>query len=359
MRILSFIKNLDPLRRYPPFLQMIARNVEEFHLCHIEGKLEEKSIFFHNLKLPRIIHFSSLLLALPTALKAFRICRRYRIDLIYVLDSSYLELSGLLTSMLSRTPFALRFRTNEVRLRSIQRYNLLRRILANFLTRLVVTKAKRIVCISHELRDLVLGWGIDPTKVRIVHHGVNTDIFRPVNVKKPFSKVILSLGGFVPGKGASTLLEAAKYLEDVHFFILGPARAHRIVSLKISRIPENVHYIGIVKRNRMPYYYNMSDLLVAPSFTEGFPDALLETFACGRPVIASKVGEIPWIVSKEFGWLIEPGDVEQLKEAIVNAFSDKKRLRAMGEAAREYVVKNFKWGSYVKEMVKTLSECIG
>lgn len=359
MRILCFIKNLDPLRRYPPFLQMIARNVEEFHLCHIEGKLEEKTMFFHNLKLPRTIHFSSLLLALPTALKAFKICRKYRIDLIYLLDSSYLELSGLLTSMLSRIPFAFRFRTNEVKLRSIQRYNLLRRILANFLTRLVVTKAKRIVCISHELRDLVLGWGVDPSKVRIVYHGVNTDIFKPMNVEKPFSKVVLFIGGFVPGKGSSTLLEAAKYLEDVHFFIIGKARVHRIVSLEISKIPENVDYIGIVKRSRMPYYYNMSDLLVLPSFTEGFPDVILEAFACGKPVIASKVGEIPWIVSKEFGWLIESGDAQQLKEAIVNAFSDKKRLRAMGEAAREYVVKNFKWNFYAKEMIKTLSECIG
>lgn len=358
MRILSFIKDLNPLRRYPPFLQMLARSAEEFHLCHVEGKLEEKSIIFHNLKLPKMIHFSTLLLAPPTALKAFKICRKYGIDLLYIFDSSYYELTGLLTSALSRTPFAFRFRTNEVELRVIQRYNLFRRALANFITKLAVTRAKRIICISHELRNLVLGWGVDPSKVKIVYHGVNTDIFKPMNVEKPFPKVILFIGGFVPGKGSTTLIKAANSLKNVHFFILGLARAHRITKLRIGRLPENVHYLGIVKRDKMPYYYNIADLLVSPSFSEGLPDAILEAFACEKPVIASKVGEIPWVVSKEFGWLIEPGDDQQLKETIQEALSNKKRLKLMGKAAREYVVKNFKWDLYAKEMIKTLSECI-
>jgi len=331
---------------------MIAREVEEFHLCHVKGKLEEKFIIFHHLRIPGIIHFSSLLLALPSALKAFKICRKYRIDVIYVLDGIYYELSGLLTSKLSRTPLVIRLRTNEVKLRRILHYNLIKRILTDFLTRLVVTKAKRVACISHELQNLVLGWGVDPSKVVIVHHGVDMKNFRPMKVEKPFSKVALFIGGFGPEKGASTLLKAAEDLESIHFFIIGPQPP----DVQVSMMPKNVHYLGIVKRDRMPHYYNMSDVLVLPSLTEGLPDVILEAFACGKPVIASRVGEIPWIVPSKFGWLIEPGDVEQLKEAVANAFSDKERLRAMGEAAREYVVKNFKWSLYAKEMVKTLSE---
>lgn len=354
MRVLSFIKDLNLLSRYPPYLPMIAREVEEFHLCHVKGKLEEKSIIFHRLRTPRIIHFSSLLLALPTALKAFKICRKHGIDVIYVLDGIYYELSGLLTSKLSRTPLVIRLRTNEVKLRPLLRYNIIKRILGDFLTRLVVTKAKRVVCISHELQNLVLGWNVDPTKVVIVHHGVNTKNFRPMKVEKPFPRVALFIGGFGPEKGASTLLKAAKDLESIHFFIIGPQPS----DVQVSSMPKNVHYMGTVKRDRMPHYYNMSDVLVLPSLTEGLPDVVLEAFACGKPVIASRVGDIPWIVPSEFGWLVEPGDAEQLKEAVVNAFSYEKRLRAMGEAAREYVVKNFKWSSYAKEMIKTLSESI-
>ncbi len=354
MRILSFIKDLNLLSRYPPYLSMIAREVEEFHLCHVKGKLEEKSIIFHHLRIPRNIHFSSLLLALPTALKAFKICRKHGIDVIYVLDGIYYELSGLLTSKLSRTPLVIRLRTNEVKLRPLLHYNVIKRILGDFLMKLVVTKAKRVVCISHELQNLVLGWDVDPSKVVIVHHGVDTKNFRPMKVEKPFPKVALFIGGFGPEKGASTLLEAAEDLESIHFFIIGPQSA----GVQVLGMPKNVHYVGIIKRDRMPHYYNMSDVLVLPSLTEGLPDVILEAFACGKPVIASRVGEIPWVVPSGFGWLIGPSDAEQLKEAVVNAFSDKKRLRAMGEAAREHVTKNFKWSLYAKQIVKTLSECV-
>jgi len=108
----------------------------------------------------------------------------------------------------------------------------------------------------------------------------------------------------------------------------------------------------------MPSYYNMPDLLVLPSFTEGLPDVILEAFACGKPLIASKVGEIPWIVSKEIGWLIERGDAQQFRETLQKALPDRRRVKRMGRVAREYVVENFRWDCYPKEMIKILSECV-
>lgn len=350
MRILSFIKNVDLLKRYPPYLPMIAREVEEFHLCHLTGNFKEKSIIFHKLQIPKIIHFSSFLLALPTALKAFKICRKHKINVIYVLDGIYYELSGIVTAMISKTPLVIRLRTNEVKLRSILHYNFIKRFLGNSVTMLTVNQARQVVCISHELRNLVLGWGINPSKARIVYHGVDANHFRPMKVEKPFPQVVLFVGGFAPGKGASLLLEAAKCLENVHFLIIGPESA----DLEISRLPKNVHFLGIVDRDDMPRHYNMCDVLVLPSFTEGFPDVILEAFACGKPVVASRVGEIPWIVSSKFGWLVEPGDIKELKETIQNALSDDNFLKAMGESAREHVVKSFQWDSYTKEMTNIL-----
>lgn len=353
MRILGFQTDLSLLNRYPPFVQMIARNVQEFHLCYLRGELEEKSIIFHQLKFPKIIQTSTILLAFLTALKSFKLCRKYGIDLIYIMDAPYYELSGMLTSALSRIPFVLRFRTNEVKLRSILPYNYVRRILGGFITRTVATRAKHIVCISHELRNLVLTWGVDPLKINVIYHGVNADVFRPLRVEKPFSNVVLFVGGFLPGKGSSTLLEAAKCLEDVHFFIVGSRSSQEIL-----RMPKNIHSLGIVKRSRMPYYYNMSDVLVLASLSEGMPDTILEAFACGRPVIATKVGEIPRIVSPKFGWLIKPEDDQQLKETIQEALSDRKRLETMGKAARKFVVNNFRWSLYAKSMIEIMGKCV-
>jgi len=331
---------------------VIAREVEEFHLCHVKGKLEEKSIIFHHLRIPKIIHFSSLLLALPTALKAFKICRKHGIDVIYVLDGIYYELSGLLTSKLSRTPLVIRLRTNEVKLRPLLRYNVIKRILGDFLTRLVVTKAKRVICLNHELRELVLGWGVNSSNAVIVYHGVDVNRFRPKQVKKPYSKVVLFVGGISHAKGIYVLLKVAKMLKNIHFLLVGA------VDISMHGIPSNVHYLGLKPHSDMPKYYNMCDVLVLPTYIEAFGDVILEAFACAKPVIASKVGEIPWIVSPEFGWIVEPGDVQQLKKAVLNAFSDIKHLRGMGEVAREYVVKNFRWDFYATKMTENLKLAI-
>lgn len=306
---------------------MISRAVEEFHLCHVEGSLEEESIVFHHFKIFRHIHFSSILLALPTALKAFKLCRKYGIDVIYVLDGIYYELTGLLTSLLSNTPLVFRLRSNEVKIREVIHYHFVKRILGDLVTRLVVNKAKRVVCISHEIRNLLSRWGVSPSKMVVVYHGVDSEKFKPLKVNPPFSKIALFVGRLDKVKGASTLLEAAKELEDVHFFILGSQPN----PLQTSNMPKNVHCLGLVKRSRMPYYYNISGILVLPSLTEGFGDVILEAFACGKPVIASRVGDMPRIVSPEIGWLVEPKDVESLQKTILNAFSDKKRLTVMGK----------------------------
>jgi len=355
LRILSFIKDVDLLSRYPPYLQMIARNVDEFHLCHVKGRLKEESMILHYLKIPKIIHFSSFLLALPTALKAFKICREYGIDLIYVLDGSYYELSGLLTSKLSGIPFVLRLRTNEVRLRSILYKNPVKRVLSNFMTRLAVTNAKRVICLNHELRELVLKWGVKSSNVAIIYHGVDVDRFKPKRVKKPYSEIVLFVGGISSPKGIYVLLKVAEMLKDIHFLLVGP------ISIKMYEIPNNVHYLGLKPHSDMPKYYNMCDILVLPSYVEAFGDVILEAFATGKPVIASKVGEIPWIVTSKFGWLVEPGNTLQLKEAILDAFLDENRLKAMGQAARKYVNENFKWESYVEKMIenlKSITKCL-
>jgi glycosyltransferase involved in cell wall biosynthesis len=330
---------------------MIASQVEEFHLCYISGKLEEENILLHRLNLPNLTTFS-IPLAFATAVKATRLCRKHRIDLIYVLDGPYYEWAAYLTSILMRVPWILRLRTNPVRLRLNVYKNPIKRYASNLLTKYIVRRANRLICISHELKDLVLGLGADSSKVAIVYHGVDVNKFRPLRVKKPYPKVALFVGGIRPEKGIYDLLKAADMLKDVHFLLVGN------IDMKMPRMPENVHYLGIKPHSDMPKYYNMSDVLVNPSYTEGTPDAILEAFACEKPVIASRVGEISRIVTPDYGWLIEPGNVQQLCEALRKAFSDKEKLRIMGVNARKYVSDRFTWKRYSEEMIQNFNAAL-
>jgi len=349
MRVLSFLINLNLLHHYPPYIQKIANQVEEFHLCHLAGKLEDGNIFLHKLQLPNLGTFS-VPLAFATALKATKICQKHKIDVIYVLDGPYYELSGYLTSKLARLPWVLRLRTNELKLRTFTYKSSIRRNASNQLTKYAMKKANRLICLSHELKELALSVGVDSSKVTIVSHGVDVNKFRPMNLKKPYSKVVLFVGRISREKGILDLLKVAAMLKDVHFLVVGGA------AMEMPKMPENVHCLGIKPYSEMPKYYNMSDMLVSTSYTEGgIPDTILEAFACEKPVIATRVGEAPYVVTPKYGWLIEPGNVQGLYEAIKEAFLDEKKLRIMGMEARKYVSEQFTWEHYSQEIIQNLN----
>ena len=86
--------------------------------------------------------------------------------------------------------------------------------------------------------------------------------------------------------------------------------------------------------------------MVMPSVmeSESFGVAVLEASACGRPVIASRVGGVPEVLRHgETGLLVPPGDTDALAKAIISLASDREKCRAMGEAGRELVRADYPW----------------
>jgi phosphatidylinositol alpha-1,6-mannosyltransferase len=106
----------------------------------------------------------------------------------------------------------------------------------------------------------------------------------------------------------------------------------------------DVRAVPHVPHEQLPAYYHLADLLVLPSLREGLPNALLEGMACGKAVVASKVGGIPDVLGKgsgENGLLVPPGDVAALAEAMEQLLADPERRMAMGLAARATVQEHF------------------
>lgn len=85
-----------------------------------------------------------------------------------------------------------------------------------------------------------------------------------------------------------------------------------------------------------------SDLFLLPSETESFGLAALEAMACGVPVIATKVGGLPEVVSdRETGFLFEPGDIDGMANSAIELLGDGRALARMGEAARRRALEHF------------------
>ena len=94
----------------------------------------------------------------------------------------------------------------------------------------------------------------------------------------------------------------------------------------------------------MPIYYSSSDVVVLPSLSENFPVVALEAMSSGKPVIASRVGGIPELVSNnKNGILVSPGNVEQMVEALLRLLENPSLRNRMGDMGRKIVEEKFDW----------------
>ncbi len=211
----------------------------------------------------------------------------------------------------------------------------------------------RLIVNSRAVGESVLSrapW-FDRGRLRIIPNGIDVDAYAASARRgraraelgiAPERPVVACVGEVGRRKGQAVLLEAVARLRaagcspDALFLIAGegeglatlPARAR-----ELGLGEDAVRWLGF--RADVPDLLADSDLLVLPSFEEGFPNALLEGMALGLPVVSTRVDGIPELVRHgETGLLVDAGDAPALAQAIGALLSDPERRRALGEAGR-------------------------
>lgn len=200
------------------------------------------------------------------------------------------------------------------------------------LTRFTLARASRIVSVSHVLKKEIVGeLGIDEQKVEIIPMGVDRSLFKPedqfearTKIGLPSNKrIVLFVGGISELKGLRYLVDAISEIirnfSDTLLVLLGrgPLEAELRKKIALLSIKQNVKFVGEIAHREIPWWLNAADILVLPSLNEGFGLAALEATACGRPVIATDVGELSKIVKlNPRSMLVKPGDSKALAEKI-------------------------------------------
>ena len=142
-------------------------------------------------------------------------------------------------------------------------------------------------------------------------------------------KIVLFLGRFNPTKGAEKLALVAKDIvkkrKDIAFIFLGPDEGTKEEVRRIVKNVERVHILEPVRdREKIVEVYQAADVYALPSYREGLPLTLIESFASGLPVVASPVNGVPYeMKDPENGYFVEYGDLKGLKEAIVKILDNK------------------------------------
>ena len=120
-------------------------------------------------------------------------------------------------------------------------------------------------------------------------------------------------------------------------------------------IEKAVNFVGYIPPEEIYSFLSQHHIMVMPSVmaSESFGVAVLEASACGRPVIASRIGGVPEVVRDgETGLLVPPGEVQNLTEAILALAADRERREKMGLAGRKFVSENYLWEKSLDAMIE-------
>jgi glycosyltransferase involved in cell wall biosynthesis len=129
----------------------------------------------------------------------------------------------------------------------------------------------------------------------------------------------------------------------------GPMRDELLGLVRRYGLEGQVHLAGLWQD--MPALYGELDVLVSCSHTEAMPLALLEAMACGVPAVATRVGGVPDIVEHgHTGWLVGPGDFDDIGRCCALLLGDAALRRRMGERARERAVQRLDLGPSVERV---------
>ena len=187
--------------------------------------------------------------------------------------------------------------------------------------------AQKVIAVSIPLREKIIAMGIPPQKVVLVSNGLNKEIFRKMDKKEcqrnlsldSNKKHVVYIGNLVPIKGVKYLVEAFRDMpENISLNIIGDGELKMELE-KESRtlnLTNRINFLGKRPHQEMPLWFNAADVFCLPSLNEGCPNVILEAMACGAPIVASRVGGIPDLVSADQGLLIEPADPEALTQAL-------------------------------------------
>lgn len=220
------------------------------------------------------------------------------------------------------------------------------------LDRLVLRRFDKIIGVSEVPSNILTRSRVASNKIATIPNGVDVERFdlAAPSLRKEFAPDDAVLVGFVgrlvPDKGGEILLCAAQQVLAVRptikfvFVGEGPSRKRWEALARQLDIEKQVVFVGA--RRDMPGVYSSLDVVVLPSFIESAPMCLLEAMATGKPVIATRVGAVPQLLtSDQIGFLVEPGDVDALSAAILRVLEDHELALRLGKNGRQHVIQKF------------------
>lgn len=243
-----------------------------------------------------------------------------------VIDAHYFYPDGVAAAMMARQlrkPLVITARGSDINL--IGTLAIPRRLMLR-----AAQSADACVGVSRALVESMQHMGMAAEKTRVMRNGI--DLKRFITHPQAAAQdaighhgqpLLLSVGNLVPGKGHALCIDALKLLLDTRpeaqlvIVGAGPERDRLLAHAQAVGVQHRVHLAGQVPNEQLAFWYSAADCLLLASSREGWPNVLLESMACGTPVVATAVGGVPEVISTPAaGVLVQQRSAMGLAEAV-------------------------------------------
>lgn len=200
--------------------------------------------------------------------------------------------------------------------------------------------------LSKQAAEEINSLGVSSSKVDSFTYWIDLEKFKKIEEAKRLlgwddNLIVTFVGRLVFGKGIEQLLESVKsWDKNIGLKIIGSGPLQEKVK-QAELKHKNVKLFGAIDQNSLPLYYSGSDILIVPSTSEeGFGRVILESLACGTPIIGSNRGGINEAIDLSVGRLIEVSP-ENIKEAVEYFYTNRDELRKLAKNCRSFAERRF------------------
>ncbi|PIE33102.1 hypothetical protein CSA56_13030 [candidate division KSB3 bacterium] len=324
--------------------------------CQLPGyeKSEDLEVFHPQyLVIPKLLKFSDAFLmhaSLRTFLRNLR--KEFAFDLI---DAYYAYPDGVAASYLAEAlgvPYTVSVLGSDITLFGKER-------LRGTLIRRSLQSANRVLCVSDSLKaELITTHDIPSEKIDVIENGVDCQKFCPlpkIDARRQLdlpadAHILLSVGHLRELKGFHLLVEALHtlqhsktYSSPLKLLIVGgdypwdPTYKDRLVrQIQEYGLQEHVVLAGAKRPDELHYWYSAADVFCLVSSREGCPNVILESLACGTPIVATPVGDIPKLVPRQDLGILVERNVESIRRGIVEALEQTWNHDGIVEYAQQF-----------------------
>jgi len=367
---------------------LVERGHEVHVICQAVGKprdLVDDGVFIHRVGTnpKRYSAMARINYSVHAWLKLRKVIKEHEIEIV---EASRWGAEALLYSLIKRTPLVVRVGISASDILRTKTYSGIKELLAlKILSRLddfSAKRADRVVAISKDpYTQAIEKLHIDPEKVDIVHHAIDTNKYRFVesDTREKLgisgdAPLVLFVGRLEARKGVHILCQAIpEIIRSIPMskFVLvgqdtntapdgGSVKRYITEEAKTGGFIDKLVFIDFLSADELIPLYSACDLFVLPSFQESFGLVVVEAMACGKPVVATSTGVVPELaLDGESGIMVPPGDAGEFTEAMIKLLSLKDEdKRLIARRNRQLIETRFSISAWADKMIEVYEKAL-